>query len=197
MEKHSIDFVAPIFRDEDHSYTLDGRPIPGFTEIAQAEGLIKFSGIPKDVLDYAAERGRAAHLGCHYLDQEALDWKSVHHEVEGYIRGYEKFKKETGFVVFLSEQPMASRTFWFACTPDKIGQLNGENTVIDLKTGAPASWHGIQLSAQTLCLPDGFKRAGLYLTKEGGYRIKPYSDRGDFNAWISAVSLHHWKSNNA
>lgn len=191
-----IEFVSPVYRDEDHTYGLDGKKIPGFSEIAKAEGLIQFGGIPQSTLDHARDRGRSAHLACHFLDQGVLDRESVHPEIAGYLAGYEKFKKDHGVEVVLSEQPMANRTHWFACTPDKVGVLDGLNAVVDIKTGVPAPWHGIQLAAQALCLPAGYKRFGLYLEKDGSYLLKAYTDRTDRDLWVSTVNLHNWKFNN-
>ncbi len=50
--------------------------------------------------------------------------------------------------------------------------------ILDIKTGPPEEWHARQLAAYNRMLPTG-DRWGLYLQKNGRYRLKQYDDPED------------------
>jgi hypothetical protein len=87
------------------------------------------------------------------------------------------------------EQPYYSAELDLAGTPDRIGTMAGRDVVLDLKSGPPASWHGIQLAAYDLLVPLSHhrRRIGLYLNASGEIaRMQDYRALSDY---VNALTL--------
>ena len=87
------------------------------------------------------------------------------------------------------EQPYYNPELDLAGTPDRIGTMAGRDVVLDLKSGPPASWHGIQLAAYDLLVPLSHRRRriGLYLNASGEIaRMQDYRDSADY---VNALTL--------
>jgi len=82
------------------------------------------------------------------------------------------------------EQPCYSAELDLAGTPDRIGQMAGEDVVLELKTGPPhRRSHGVQLALYDLLvpLPHRRRRIGLYLHTDGEIaRMVPYRSLQDY-----------------
>jgi len=81
------------------------------------------------------------------------------------------------------EQPYFNPELDLAGTPDRIGTIAGRAVVLDLKSGPPAPWHGIQLAAYDLLvpLPHRRRRIGLYLNANGDLaRMRDYRASADY-----------------
>jgi hypothetical protein len=87
------------------------------------------------------------------------------------------------------EQPYYSR-LGFAGTPDRLGQFQGHDVVVDIKTGQPAKWHGIQLAAYDLLVPRALRRQrwAIYLTAAGVPLIRHYDDPRDYARFLHALA---------
>ena len=198
MGKEKVTFVRPYFRESDHTYTLDDKPIPGFSEIMQDLGFMDFGRIPKEVLAHAAQRGKAVHLGCQFYDRGTLEWENVDPEIKGYLQAYMRFRKAWPEKIIIAEQPMANREWGYACTPDLIAQkFEGDILVVDIKTGAPMPWHPLQTMAQSLCIIHGgliIKRCSVYLKDDGTWKPGHHKDdKNDRLDWQSIVRTYHRK----
>ena len=88
------------------------------------------------------------------------------------------------------EQPCYSPELDLAGTPDRIGQMAGEDVVLELKTGPPhRRSHGVQLALYDLLvpLPHRRRRIGLYLHADGEIaRMVPY---GSLQDYVIALTL--------
>jgi hypothetical protein len=90
------------------------------------------------------------------------------------------------------EQILYHKKLMYAGTCDRIGILDGKRVVLDLKTGRPEPWHGIQLSAYELCLPyEGSIRTALYLKSDGNYRLVNYNLVEETALWLA--TLDAWR----
>jgi len=83
-----------------------------------------------------------------------------------YLEAWRKFRKESGFVPEQIEPPMMSTAYKYAGTPDRIGELPGR-----------------------------IKRAAVELHDDGTYKLIPFTDRQDWNLWLSVLAVHNWKKN--
>lgn len=119
--------------------------------------------------EWSRDKGSMIHLACHYEVTGELDEETLDDEIRPYLSAFRKFMKETGFQVERSEVPGVNTTYLYAGTPDLIG---------------------------TFPKPMTTRRFVLELTKEGKYKLIPHTDRNDFNFWLAAVAVHHWKKNN-
>jgi hypothetical protein len=190
--------------DPTHTYHhRDGRLLPGVTQILKAGGFIREETYRFarrfGTLDAAMERGRFAHLAIHLLEKGTLDWFSLDADIEQYVHSYERWKNLTAYRVLHSEGLVWEPTYQYAGSFDSWGVLNGEEVLIDFKTGAIPWWGGLQLAAYNFCLPTPTlgpqrKRYGLQLFDDGAAaRLKAFDDIEDEAVFLGAVGGFHYK----
>ena len=178
-----------------HQYTLDGRPIPGISEILKSNGLMDTSFMTEDGRD----RGHAVHMACHFLDEGDLDYSTVDPAITGWVSAYQKFLLENKVTWRLIETPIAHAGFWFAGTPDREGSLNGRDAIVEIKSGAKNPVTALQTAAQEILMPPakGMRdRIGLHLRKDGTYRLEHYDDLQDGQIFLSALTIFSGRKNN-
>lgn len=193
---------APEFRFEpaSHTYTVGGVPIESVTTLLSP--MEDLSGIPPAILARKAAIGTAVHFATELDDQNNLDESSLHEEILGYVEGWRKFKRDHRFEVESVEQNLYHPKLWYAGTIDRVGRVDGDRFVIDIKTRLeiPAVV-GIQLAAYNELLRgngvvDRRKKLGnmaVQLTKDGNYQIHPFSHDEHYPAWLSLLTLRNWR----
>ena len=159
------------FDPETHTYTVNGRRLMSVT---QALALVDDRRINSS---WYLDRGRLVHLACEYLDRDELDEDTVAPEIRPYLEAYKKFREETSFKPDLIELRLSHLTYLYAGTLDRIGDLNGNHILIDLKSGAPARVDELQLAAYfELARVNNIpvkKCFDLYLHDNGTYKLEP------------------------
>lgn len=180
-----------LYNDDQHVYTLDGRPLPSSTGILKAQGFIDTTWYNED----ARLRGTYCHLACHLYDKGTLDYDALDDALKPYLDGYIRFIEETGFQVVESEVPRYHPQYLYAGTPDKTGAMNGADALVDLKTGVIQPWTALQLASYEMFFDGPMKRFGVQLTDDGKYKMIPFTDRNDRNIFLSALAIHNWKLN--
>lgn len=184
VEKPSNEFV---FRAEDHTYWLRGQPLPSVTEILKACGLILFQAD-----DLYLIRGRVIHRCCELLARGILDWSTVDPRVLPWVESYSKFLLHQRWIANAIEFSSYSKNFLFAGTWDADFT---DGWLLDLKTGAAAKWHKLQIGAYWHL--DGEHRktrcANLYLQDDGSIaRLVEHSGREgwrDFQTFLNYYLL--------
>jgi len=174
-----------------HTYRIDGKIVPSNTQILKEAGLVDVTWYNQ----HGRDRGSAVHLACHLLDEDALNWETLDAELVPYVRAYEKFKKESGFVPDLIEVPMYNYPHRYGTTVDRTGMLNGREILLELKSGGVEPWCALQLSLQNECLPKKLPRFALQIKSDGTYRLHEFKDPNDRNVALSAAAIVHWKKN--
>jgi len=115
--------------------------MPSVTEIIKP--WVSFGGIPKAVLDAAAERGTAAHDGC-FLVARGKDPGILDDDVHGYVKSFRRWFDDMVQDVILVEQRLAHPGYYYHGEPDLIVKLkDGYCALIDIKTPVMSSksWH--------------------------------------------------------
>lgn len=187
------------FVEEPHEYFLGDRRLIGVSEAIDAAVLKDFSRIDPAVLERAAQRGKAVHDACHFLDQNDLNWATVSPEIEPYVRAWERFKADTGVVIVECEKPRYHATLGFAGTPDRVVVLNCAKGTIDLKTYKPDAVTGVQLAGYSFLAfgpqraYDTPKRWGIELKDDGKYGLHEYTDRGDEAVFMACLTIAKFK----
>lgn len=107
----------------------------------------------------------------------------------GYFRAYAAFRSTYAGRWTFIETAVARPDLGYAGTPDRIGVLAGRPAVLEIKTGAAAAWHGIQMAAYDLLDPLPFERdrAAVYLQADGTFRIRRYADAEDRMRFLRAL----------
>jgi hypothetical protein len=177
--------------DDTHTYTVDGQEYPSVTQILKDCGLIDITWYT----DETAQRGTFVHECLQLIDQGTpsvlLDYGE---DIGGYINAYLQFKKDALYKILQIEKPLYSSEYGFAGTPDRICELNGKYSIIDIKTGQKQDWHRLQLSGYKLLLGESKPLLyGLYLKNTGKYKLEPYKDSEYRNVFYSALTVYNWK----
>jgi hypothetical protein len=132
------------YTEEDHSYRLNGRRIPGITQVLGDLGYYKGSGW---YTESSRRRGQAVHNACALVDEhcpdattveEVLDVLDLGEAVLPYLTGYLLFKAETGYTPLLREQPTFLPDLNIAGRFDSFGQMPNSHVLVDFKTWSPA-----------------------------------------------------------
>lgn len=178
------------FDKDRHIYTLDGRILPSVTQVLECVGMID----TRYFTDFHRFRGSAVHAACHYLDEYDLDWDSVEPQFVPYIKAYERFKEESGFMPETIEQPKHCPVWRFAGTPDRVGLLNGRRVVIDLKNVSYLPAYAIQTAAYAwLSGRAELPRFTVHLKPDATYKLHPENNAADLDEFFAALRVTHWK----
>ena len=86
--------------DESHTYLFDGVVLPSVTQLLQKKFGNKYDGIPKNVLERAAERGTALHKAIEDYEYQGIETELM--ELDNWIL----LKEEHGFSVIGNEIPV-------------------------------------------------------------------------------------------
>ena len=200
------------FDPDGHVYRIDGAIWSSVTQDLESCGLTCFDMVPEETLERAKIRGRAVHAASRYVDENDLDWSTVKEEYLGYVRGYEKFKAESGFKPQRIEQIVYDETFGIVGTLDREGEeidrdwlkFRGapspeawEAFLIDLKTGIVTPGVALQLAGYDFCLPKKNRlRIAIKLNADGSYRPHFYYAPSDKYTYLACHSVVQWKMRN-
>lgn len=191
------------FDPVEHLYRLDGQIIPGVSDILEETGLKHgYNGFQE-----AQYRGLHVHRACEYLDLNDLDWNSIHPAYVGYVKAWQAWKAEYGFVPELIEYQAYHSQFRYGGTLDRRGVVrtmlaDGSHkavswrVLVDLKTGAPEPWHRWQLAGYQLLGGEAWltdRRLAVYLHDDGTFTMQEFSDPTDLRVFLAAVTITHAK----
>jgi hypothetical protein len=170
-----------------HEYFVDGTRLPGFSEIAEKMGLVKYFN--RD--EFYLARGQAVHVATAMMDMGILDEESVDERIRGYVNAYRKFRDEQPFHEWKhTEESLNHPIYRFCGTPDRFLPL------LDIKTGASDP---IQLEAYAELLRANSYDPGrqgymLRLKEDGTYKLETHRyDRKLLGVFLSAVSVFHYR----
>lgn len=125
-----------LFDEGTHTYTLDGVVIPSVTEICAPITCGKYP--PVGVVQQAAARGTRVHELCALYDMDALP-DEIEAELVGYVKAWAAFCRDYKPVWTHIELPLYGGIDPgqpFAGTLDRIGEIDGQTRVVDIKTAA-------------------------------------------------------------
>jgi hypothetical protein len=182
------------FTERRHLYKDAGIVAPSVTQVLELAGIDDVSRIPLHHLQRAGAIGTAVHQATHLLDERDLELESVDEEITGYVFAWQKFKEESGFVPLkIEERGVATDgELKFGYCVDRVGLLEGELWLIDLKTASKKQpWWGIQTAGYADAIRHEGPRAAVQLTKDGKYKRLPHTREDDFERWRGALVVAH------
>lgn len=178
------------FDPKTHSYSIDGRPVPGVTSVL------------RDLLpgwtasDWHLQRGRAVHACVAMI---ARGQTFIHDpQIEGQVQAAERFFRETRPQVLKVEYPVYSRQYQYAGTLDLVALLAGHTrrVLIDFKASLTetvpyqCAGYGVALREQDPALGVSYG-IGVELRADGTYRmsdtytLKHYGPR-----WLALLTAY-------
>jgi hypothetical protein len=139
-------------------------------------------------------KGTRIHGGCEAWDRNQP--VTLPEEEQGYLESYTKWLALVGDVKWtIIETPGYSKKYDVAGTADRIGFIGDQPVVLDLKSGGPASWHGLQLAFYDLIFSDKKtpplrrRRIVLYLQQSGNTaQSVTYTDFADYQTAIRLLN---------
>lgn len=191
------------FTPTDHIYRRAGHVILSATQVQKAVGLIDYSMVPPNILEYARIRGQEVHEITAEGDrtgQMPMDWASDASMAR--LEAYKAFLHDRrGRIKWVEiEQPSVSTVsgMWIAGTPDRVCLIDDHRWIIDLKcsdTFQPG-W-AIQLAFYEFMLTRmqnlGYvRRMSLQLLASGRYKPKECDDPSDGPAAIGMLAAATW-----
>lgn len=186
---------AFTFDEEAHAYRLGRRPLESVTEVLAGVGVMDLEWVTPQALS----RGRVVHQAAHMMDTLGLHVDAflalytVHEDLHGYLRAWQRCKDETRMEILDSEQPRYHKTLLFAGTRDKRARWNKRTFKLDLKTVAAIGasgpkWAAEQTAAYELLEPGPDARASIVLYPNGAWKPEvhdEYSDAACFAAYLT------------
>jgi hypothetical protein len=193
------------FNAETHTYYWEKIQTPSVTQIINEWMEINVYGtkyftnrytgltIAADVFREAGEFGTAVHAGCRVLARgRALDYMALHPSLYHPLAEFMQWMKDYAPDFALIEEPLYSKKFHYAGTPDIVGTIKRRPIIVDIKTGA-FDMAGVQLAGYEQLYRERIRRGTLHmdryvlqLPKDGGaYKFIPCRDNGDFACFMS------------
>lgn len=186
--------TVPIleFDPDLHEYRVNGRRVPGVTEVLRAGGLIDDRWFTTE----SAWRGSAIHMACQLDDEGTLNPKSVDPSISGELEAYRRFKWEMNFEPQEIEVPHCGLIggMEVAGRPDRTGILFKNQVVLDLKSGVVSRATALQLAAYS-ALTGIPGRVAVRLFPEGRYSVEQFFVRDrlrDLRQFQAALTTWWW-----
>ena len=128
------DFPELTFRDEDHTYTLNGLEIPSVTTLMKPLSAEAYKTVDPDTLNKAARRGTAVHnalenyakFGIEDIDPDLRCY------FDAFLNWWELRKPEP----IATEHRLYHKIMRYAGTADLICLIDGKVTLVDYKTSS-------------------------------------------------------------
>lgn len=192
------------YSDETHCYRDEtGRVLPSATGVFDALGLVDFSGIHPDVVEWKRLFGSAVHKAVEFLVFGKLDWDTCDERIIPAVTGVEAWMKQVGYVPVAAEEKrvISFNGMKVGGTLDHRGSLvyKGQRRpcILDLKTATKYSstwpWQVGCYSAGAP-KPEGGMYIGcaLQVDKEGGvtpYWVDTLKAKSEFQILLAAANL--------
>lgn len=197
MDAPALEFCA-----DTHTYTVDGLVRPNVTRVIAP--LESWAGVPSSVLEYASRRGTLVHLATQLLDEDDLDEDTLDPALRPYLDAYRRFLEDARPEWSGIEMRVHHSDFGYCGTLDRCGVLHGlkgaPESVVDIKAVAKVSpATGVQTAAYDAALPQDRRRKkrhryALQLKQDGTYRLHPFTERTDFDVFVSCLNLFAFKT---
>ncbi len=147
-------------------------------------------------------RGQYVHRVTHLVDDGDIRWNDIAKQYLGFVEAYCEFKEVYKFKPRFREIPVYNPDYLYGVTPDAEGIiLDGDDAIVEIKTGTMPWWVRIQLAAQSMGLAPWDttetyrRRFCVELKANGKFRVKEFEDHdGDNHTFLSnlhTVKTHH------
>lgn len=167
-----------VFREEDHSYWLDGDRIPGVTSIIQAV-------IPVfEAAEFYLIRGAATHRATELADAGTLDWSTVDPQISTRVEAWQKFRHDFPAEVIANETTVYHPLHRYGGKLDRLFLADNDLVLCDLKNSVSPQVR-IQLGLYSLAWMALNK--GAKIKKAVAVELK---DTGDYRClWMNEREL--------
>jgi hypothetical protein len=186
-----------------HTYKLNGEELRfSVSEVLKLSGIVgEYPASAMFAVEHARELGEVTHEWCEYLDVRGvsgeIDWQRVIQDLDGeepgpFVRAYQRFLEK-----YRVKWDFIERSFCredVGGTPDRIGIVDGEMTILDIKTSKQNAKHWqLQLTGYQWItkLPLEVRLKVLWLHDDATFNVLEYEP--DFETWGAALQVARWK----
>lgn len=183
-----------VFDEGTHTYTLDGVELPSVTQICKPLTVDIAENAKPWLRDAAAERGTRVHEICAEIDLiGSAEDIEVPPDIAGYVSAYLDFLRDYRIKSWNAvEIPLGSSKLGYAGTIDRVGIIDGNRVIVDLKTGSridkptlTAQLNGYRTLWETVKLEKVDRMCGLKLGRNGIYQLIPVRDSSIFDSLLT------------
>jgi hypothetical protein len=187
--------AGDYFDPNTHRYYLDGREVPGVTTLLKRAGIIDTTFLKNTA---ALARGTAVHKQCEWMDSlpraRVLTFakEQADSPMAGYAIAYARFLRDLRPIYSHIEAGLLNAELRFGGRTDRICVDLGDTgpAVLEIKTGQPADWHGVQLAGYQMLFPTGARWA-VYLKPGGNYDLRRCDRADDYTRFMQALADYH------
>lgn len=184
------DFPELTFRDEDHTYTLNGLEIPSVTTLMKPLSAEAYKTVDPDTLNKAARRGTAVHNALENYAKFGIE--DIDPDLRGYFDAFLNWWELRKPEPIATEHRLYHKIMRYAGTADLICLIDGKVTLVDYKTSSQVNTKmcAVQLEGYDRALEShGIEienRLILHLSKNG-YQEVPFQRSG--KCWMVLSAL--------
>lgn len=184
------DFPELTFRDEDHTYTLNGLEIPSVTTLMKPLSAEAYKTVDPDTLNKAARRGTAVHNALENYAKFGIE--DIDPDLRGYFDAFLNWWELRKPEPIATEHRLYHKIMRYAGTADLICLIGGKVTLVDYKTSSQVNTKmcAVQLEGYDRALEShGIEienRLILHLSKNG-YQEVPFQRSG--KCWMVLSAL--------
>lgn len=184
-----------VFDPDRHEYRHKGVLVPSVTQVLAV--LADFSMVNPDVLEWKRNLGTQVHAATALDDREDLG--DYDEQIDGYVQAWRNFRNVFRFEPLRIEETVFSAKHGFAGTLDRIGLFQGNNALLDIKTGdTPILYAGPQTAAylvastgnERLTMP----RYMVRLFENGTYKLTQCKNKMDFQIFLNCLNIWKWRN---
>ena len=186
MNKLKIETSGLTFDELTHTYRLNGAKIPSVSAIIRPMNETFYKDVDKEVLNKAADRGRAIHSAietwiCYQMNT------IVDEDHRGYFDGFLEWYKARNVEPLATECMIYHKILKYAGTADLICTINNETFLVDFKNTVSVNEkaYSLQLEAYR----QAFKTHGVEIAKKMILHLRP---DGTYKEIILADDPYKW-----
>lgn len=175
-----------------HEYHIGGKRLISITEAMKMANVI--DNVFAD--DHALWVGTATHRAIELYIKGTLNWETLDGALKPRVEAWIDFETHTGFTPTATEKSVHNPTWGIAGTLDVLGVFpNGNEAIIEIKSGNVSRWAGVQVSLQDMLLGGSRRqRFGIKVPEMGRPNIKAFTDPDDYEVARACVIIANWKS---
>lgn len=172
------------FEELSHTYTVGNEVVPSVSQILRrGGGATDYSVVPEEILRRAAQIGNEVHHHVEMFYTMGFWPETEDSSVEAYLPGFYDFIDDDVFEWTWSELLMYHPLLWYAGTVDLVGHVEGELSIIDVKTTNKINKKGVELQTagykelyRFVTGDEPLRRYVLWFRKHKTYELVPCDD---------------------
>lgn len=192
--------MTVIFNETDHTYTVDGNPVPSITQLVAPLGVDfdDMDELTERMVDGAADRGTTMHAYlAHRLSGGEPEDFELPDQYMDYAESVELFLSEHTITPWLIEEPLGCADY--AGTPDLVCDFDGKPSILDYKfvSTIAKTKVGAQLQGyMRLCAANHLFVDNLYAVQflRDGYRLYPVDAETTSLSFTVCETIHLLKN---